>query len=133
MSDIDPLAPGVTEVRTTYDSAGAPISEVRRTEARSSPIGWWIAGLATLVAVIALVYLLTRPATTTPADVQAAVAASDQARAQGAAEGVLSAQEAQNAAAAAQANSAALAQSNGQAAMQASQNALQIEADRAAA
>lgn len=132
MSDIDPLTPGTTEVRTPYDSAGAPMSQVRRTEVRSSPVGWWIAGLVTLVAIVALLYVVTRPAAQ-DAQVQASVAAADQARVQGEAEGALSAQDAQTAAAVAQANGAALAQSNAQSAMQASQSALQAEADRAAA
>lgn len=132
---IDPFDPDVTEVRTTYDSVGAPVTEVRRTRVRTPSAGWWVAGLVAVVAIFALVWLLARPAGPTAAD-QAAVAdravvnAADQGRAEGIAEG---AQSAQTAAALAQGNAAAMSQNSAQAAIQASQNNLQIEADRAAA
>jgi len=105
LSFTDPVEPGVTEIRRTYDPVTATTIEVRR-ETRSSA-GWWVAGLVVVVAIIATAVVLASRGTSP--DNSAIAAATAQGSAQTAA------QDAQNA--------AALAQSNAQASLQSTQAA----------
>ena len=115
VSDIEPET---TEVQTTYDPATRTTTEVRRTEVRSNAAAWWIAGIVAVVAIIAVVFMVTQPAPNSQPTTDQLTAAADQGRAQAAADSA----------------TAALSQAQTQA-QSAQQNAsanLSIEADRAA-
>ncbi|HZK99529.1 MAG TPA: hypothetical protein VFC47_06485 [Caulobacteraceae bacterium] len=118
MDYTDPDTPRTIEVHTEYDPVRGTTTQVRRTDIRSNAAAWWVAGLVTVVAIIAIAFMVTRPTVSTAGD-QAIAAAADQGRAQGAAE---SAQ-----------NAATLAQTNAQASLRNSQATLRNDADRAAA
>lgn len=112
-----------TEIRRSYAPSADP-TVVRRTVVRESNTGWWLAAAVAIVAILAVVFLVTRSPTRTDDQVQAAI---DQARTQ-------AALDAQNNAAAqsAAAQSAAMQSSLAQSAQAAQLAAQQDAANRTA-
>ena len=95
----DPGPPHVTEVRHTYGAAPEPTT-IHTTEVRESSAAWWIGALVAIVAILAVVFLVTRAPMTSDDRIADAV---EQGRLQGALESTQSslsaAQESANTAA----------------------------------
>ena len=78
----DPGTPRTTEVKQTYGGAPDP-TIIHTTEVRESNAAWWIGALVAIVAILAVVYLVTRAPTTSEDDLATAL---EQGRMQGALE-----------------------------------------------
>lgn len=59
----DPDMPHRTEMRRTFGAA-PDTTVVRTTEVRESNLGWWLAALVAIVAILAVVFMVTRPVNT---------------------------------------------------------------------
>ena len=79
----DPGTPRTTEVKQTYGGASPDPTIIHTTEVRESNAAWWIGALVAIVAILAVVYLVTRPPATNPDDLATAL---EQGRMQGALE-----------------------------------------------
>lgn len=64
MSVNDPNYTHTTEVRQAYGSAPDPV--VLTSEVRQSSAGWWLGALVAIVAILAVVFLVTREPSTSP-------------------------------------------------------------------
>ena len=78
----DPGTPRTTEVKQTYGATPDP-TIIHTTEVRESNAAWWIGALVAIVAILAVVYLVTRAPTTSQDDLATAL---EQGRMQGALE-----------------------------------------------
>lgn len=78
----DPGTPRTTEVKQTYGATPDP-TIIHTTEVRESNAAWWIGALVAIVAILAVVYLVTRPPATSQDDINTAL---EQGRMQGALE-----------------------------------------------
>lgn len=74
--------PRMTKVRHTYGAAPDP-TIIHTTEVRESSAAWWVGALVAIVAILAVVFLVTRPPATSEADIAKAM---EQSRLQGALE-----------------------------------------------
>jgi hypothetical protein len=110
------------EARTSYSPAA--VAEINRSVSRENRTAWWVAGAVAVVAILAVAFMVTRPASGPTND--QLTAAADQGHAMGVIEGAQSASQSNLAASQAAANAqAAAAQAQAQAASQSA-------ADRAA-
>ena len=117
MSQIEPESPGLAENRM----ASAPeVAEIRREVGRENRTAWWVAGSVAVVAIMAVAFMVTRPAG--PSDEQL-TAAAQQGHAMGVVEGVQSTTD--------QSLAATQAAANAQIAAAQAQSASQSAADRA--